>query len=556
MATIRTTYRYPVDLDKGTHEVTLRNPLMQSDALADEFRAVINRAGSPVSVAGMTVYAYLYNQAEQMTIALGGSVSGNEAAVVLDSECYKVPGWASLVIQIVEGDVRHTVLKVNLCITRTGTDTIFDPTGMVPTLQELLGQIAAMEQATAAAHAKIAEVDAKTNAAIEAANQATGAANAAIAALGADNAPAIIETQRGDLVTITDGAARPAVEVLTHIEPVQEGSGDPSPDNVRPIKGWDAVSLNGAGKNLVKIDDMHTSQNVSGRVDWVILPAGTYTLSVDITKYADDTATNTNAACTVMYTDGTRETFKTDTDTQNAERDGKTRRKQFTFTVRNDKEVSYITVWLMNYDSQDTRNAKAENVQIEYGSTATAYEPYQGQTLSAALPETMYGGTLDWQTGVLTVTHCKIFFDGETNGRKVDSTDRVGASYAYIKGRNLPQPQKYGGNGYGNKLTWVTITSAIAFSLPAELTGVTSEDSIETIVGKYNAVLKQWYDAGSPLEIVYEIETPQEIQLTPQQLSTLKGMNNVWSDAGETELTYVADTKMYIDQRISALLNA
>ena len=35
-------------------------------------------------------------------------------------------------------------------------------------------------------------------------------------------------------------------------EPVQEGSGDPSPDNIRPITGRDAVSVTRCGKNIVE----------------------------------------------------------------------------------------------------------------------------------------------------------------------------------------------------------------------------------------------------------------------------------------------------------------
>ena len=34
------------------------------------------------------------------------------------------------------------------------------------------------------------------------------------------------------------------------IEPVQAGSGDPSPDNVRPISGWDTVKVTRCGKNI------------------------------------------------------------------------------------------------------------------------------------------------------------------------------------------------------------------------------------------------------------------------------------------------------------------
>ena len=58
--------------------------------------------------------------------------------------------------------------------------------------------------------------------------------------------------------------------------------------------------------------------------------------------------------------------------------------------------------------------AKALNLQIEAGSTPTAYEPYQGTTATLTLPETIYGGTLDVGTGTLTVTHGEIAaYNGE-----------------------------------------------------------------------------------------------------------------------------------------------
>lgn len=39
--------------------------------------------------------------------------------------------------------------------------------------------------------------------------------------------------------------------VKVNITPVQEGEGDPSPENVRPIVGWDNVNVWRAGKNLL-----------------------------------------------------------------------------------------------------------------------------------------------------------------------------------------------------------------------------------------------------------------------------------------------------------------
>lgn len=51
------------------------------------------------------------------------------------------------------------------------------------------------------------------------------------------------------------------------------------------------------------------------------------------------------------------------------------------------------------------RDSFVSNAQLEIGSTATAYEPYSGETHTITLPTTIYGGYLDVVTGQLVATH-------------------------------------------------------------------------------------------------------------------------------------------------------
>ena len=58
--------------------------------------------------------------------------------------------------------------------------------------------------------------------------------------------------------------------------------------------------------------------------------------------------------------------------------------------------------------------------------------------------------------------------------------------------------------------------------------------------------------ANTPLQVVALLATPIEYTLTPTEVTTLLGENNIWADTGEiTELTYRADTGRYIAKKIT-----
>ena len=48
------------------------------------------------------------------------------------------------------------------------------------------------------------------------------------------------------------------------------------------------------------------------------------------------------------------------------------------------------------------------------------------------------------------------------------------------------------------------------------------------------------YLAEHPLVIAYELATPQQVQLTPEQITALVGDNTIWSDTnGENTVVYL-----------------
>ena len=71
----------------------------------------------------------------------------------------------------------------------------------------------------------------------------------------------LIATATSGLVSFTTNVIRP-VKVTCEFSPVQEGSGDPSPENVRPISGWTGCEIEQTGKNYFNIENV--AKYVSG----------------------------------------------------------------------------------------------------------------------------------------------------------------------------------------------------------------------------------------------------------------------------------------------------
>ena len=83
-----------------------------------------------------------------------------------------------------------------------------------------------------------------------------------------------VEYPYADVITIPDAVPANVADCNVKIEPVQSGSGDPSPTNVRPITGHTEASVQRVGKNLCdwKVDIATNALEIA-------LKSGTYTIS-------------------------------------------------------------------------------------------------------------------------------------------------------------------------------------------------------------------------------------------------------------------------------------
>ncbi len=140
------------------------------------------------------------------------------------------------------------------------------------------------------------------------------------------------------------------------------------------------------GKNLCAVENW-ICHDINGITDSITLqspPHGTYTFSAYVTKYPEDTSTNTRIKVVVYYKDGSFDLRMGTFDENSAESDGITRLKTITFTTNPDKDISHFLIAALDYSVRGVRNKKAEKVQLEYAPQRSEFVPYLEPSIVSA----------------------------------------------------------------------------------------------------------------------------------------------------------------------------
>lgn len=344
--------------------------------------------------------------------------------------------------------------------------------------------------------------------------------------------------------TINGGMAKSCEVTML---PIQSGTGDPSPTNIRPISGWDGLNLTRTGKNLFDKTATDSTKGYSNNKylwldggernsnDWYISEYIRIGTSLSISGLPTSDATNP-AYC--LYTKD--KTFIRGAAYRNRE-------KVEDITISSDAYYLRISVPKSNVDS----------IQVETNITATAYEPYNGETHTHQYSETIYGGTDDFVSG-----------DGSSNRNIVDL----------------------------GTLDWTKSTEGdyVIFALASAITGKRNNDKCEcykpvnksrqnlndgeiglwNTVNSYHFVVRDDSKANMTAEefkasvtgykATYYIATPTTFSTEPTPIELLKGTNVVSTDGDEiklvaSKLANVPDLLTYIqslEARIKALEEA
>ena len=362
-----------------------------------------------------------------------------------------------------------------------------------------------------------------------------------------DYAPVITDTASGAIASFPDGAdSYPLKECVVSIEAVQSGSGDPSPDNIRPITGWSEAKVTRAGKNLY-------SRELSEYNVPVFSTNGTSQAYPDVTVYWLKVKPDT--AYTVSGTTPSGQVFyirwiNCDENKGFISRPGGTYTSPalpLSFTTPSNCEWVQIAINQYNVGYLSKNDWL---VQVEEGSTATDYEPYNGQTVTIDLDGTRYGCTLDVRRGKLRVNRAMVDLGTLNWSYYSDATTSFFSAQGPSSIKPVPSNTDRANmicSQYSVRALWndgfSTSDNVIAQASPSNLR---VRDSAYTDAAAFKTAM-------NGVQLVYELATPIEVDLTPTEITTLLGTNNVWADCGDIEVEYCADTKRYIQKLISQL---
>lgn len=261
--------------------------------------------------------------------------------------------------------------------------------------------------------------------------------------------------------------AAPLQEIKCTIIPAQSGEGTPSPSNPRPISGYTEANITRCGKNQFPQSTValggSNPRTLTVYFDRPLL-IDTYTLS-----YIKG-GTGTNYGVNLYDGNGHSIGF------------GSGNPVTRTVTFR----AIYAYFYMDTTDYNNGKTVELSDIMLQFGSTASDYAPYNGNTYPIAFDQTVYGGVLDVTSGKLKPCIEYPSYNGETlSGRWLSS------EATYIEGATPP------------------IGSQV----------VSLDD--------YGAI----------------------IDITPVQISAIVGVNNVYSDCGNTAVKYKDTIQHYIDTR-------
>lgn len=322
-----------------------------------------------------------------------------------------------------------------------------------------------------------------------------------------------------------------ALGVKAKWEPMQEGTGTPSPENIRPIHGRDSVQVERCGENLLnpKENAYSTYTPYGLTINYIgdnkVHLKGTYNLeggggSFDILDSQQKLLAGRNLKITGFTIEGTKQTYRL-------------------YGLRTKDETAIA----MNSEFADGDVIDMTVAIVVSKDTPTTYTPYNGQTNTLTLPETVYGGEVDTATGDGKETWKLVTLDGTEklmdNGSVPSRKEQQWALYDVLK----PYSGTFGiSSHFDNTKGSVSYPANFVRISKTSIVFHVASDGPFATVDALKSYLAAQYAAGTPVQIAYKLEEPVPFTATgAQSIPALAGANTVLTDADSATVTGRAD---------------
>ena len=302
-------------------------------------------------------------------------------------------------------------------------------------------------------------------------------------------------------------------------------------ENIRPFINYDAINIIRSGKNLLKLEYKTSVPSINTGYD--VNASGWASDYINIGDNIVTLSRNDATATAEMYL------FLYD---ENKNYIGYVGNAKAGANLCSNKITGYENAKYCRVRMSDGSSSSIR-LQLEIGETATAYEPYKGETFTLSLGDTYYGGSVNWNTGELIADKATYIATGSDNQywEKIDASSTDGLSYyftniAFANTINVDgNTQKCSHYQYGyvisnnntqNRFRIYTPTGGqyVRFCIRPDVTAYPDLTS-------WKAYLKEQYDAGTPVQVVYTLTEPIKIQLDSSfNIQTLDGINTIFGN--------------------------
>lgn len=387
---------------------------------------------------------------------------------------------------------------------------------------------------------------------------------AGIEALSQKKADAIIETAQGETMILTDSSDKLFEGLRVFGKSTQDGT--PSPESPVPIVNageGGSIKVEVTGRNLLKPSLVPEVQGTY--VGWKIKDNDDIVVISVIDKnpgeppiagaYVGLTGNGINAGLSAAWNIANGE-------------------------IKNKNVVSRLKFFTIYPPTVIQSVLDRYDIQVEYGTTASPYEPYTHQSLTLATPNGLPGipvtkdGNYTDQNGQQWVCDevdlgrgkyvQRVAIEKNNDGwRLKPSSDMKGRFFHYDKFTNIfSNASKKSLCNIASFTSWgAPVNDKYAFALNGNAIYFSPPKGTEITAEELNAKLNS---LSFPVVVVGELATPIERDLTPEEIAAYSSLHTnhpttvITNDAGaHMEASYVADTGTYIrnmEERLNAKL--